>query len=187
MIRRLLQVALVIVASVVLAAAPSSGGSALASSGLVVQTTAGTVSGVGVGAEAQWRGIPYAAAPVGALRWRPPAAVRPWSGVRDATTFAPPCIQLDVNGGTLGSEDCLYLNVFAPRTARAGSGLPVMVHLHPGGNAFGQPYTDTGAFTGRGVIVVTLAYRLGIFGFVGLPALTAEGAAHPGSTASWIS
>src|SRR5947208_14371305 len=124
MIRRLLQVALVIVASVVLAAAPSSGGSALASSGLVVQTTAGTVSGVGVGAEAQWRGIPYAAAPVGALRWRPPAAVRPWSGVRDATTFAPPCIQLDVNGGTLGSEDCLYLNVFAPRTARAGSGLP---------------------------------------------------------------
>jgi para-nitrobenzyl esterase len=180
MIRRLLQVAVVIVASVVLAAAPSGGGSALASSGLVVRTTAGTVSGIRAGAEAQWRGIPYAAPPLGALRWRPPAAVRPWSGVRDATTFAPPCIQLDGNGGTLGSEDCLYLNVFAPRTARAGSGLPVMVHLHPGGNAFGHPYTDTGAFTGRGVVVVTLAYRLGVFGFVGHPALTAEGGGTSG-------
>jgi len=180
MIRRLLQVALVIVVSVVLAAAPSGGGPALASSGLVVQTTAGAVSGIGAGAEAQWRGIPYAAALLGALRWRPPAAVRPWSGVRDATTFAPPCIQLDGNGGTLGSEDCLFLNVFAPGTARAGSGLPVMVHLHPGGNAFGHPYTDTGAFTGRGVIVVTLAYRLGAFGFVGHPALTAEGGGSSG-------
>jgi para-nitrobenzyl esterase len=180
MIRRLLQVAVVVVAPVVLAVAPSSGGSALASSGLVVQTTAGTVSGIRVGAEAQWRGIPYAAPPVGALRWRPPAAVRPWSGVRDATTFAPPCIQLDFEGGALGSEDCLYLNVFAPSAARAGSGLPVMVHLHLGGNAGFHPYTDASAFTARGVIVVTLAYRLGVFGFVGHPALTAEGGGTSG-------
>jgi para-nitrobenzyl esterase len=180
MIRRLLQVAVVSVASVTLAAAPSGGRPALASAGLVVQTTAGAVSGIHVGAEAQWRGIPYAAPPLGALRWRPPAAVRPWSGVRDATQFAPSCIQTDFSGGTLGSEDCLYLNVFAPSTASARSGLPVMVHLHPGGNATFHPYTNPSAFTARGVIVVTLAYRLGAFGFVGHPALTAEGGGASG-------
>ncbi len=154
--------------------------SALASPGLVVQTTAGAVQGVVVGPEAEWRGIPYAAPPLGALRWRSPAAVTPWSGVRDATRFAPPCIQTDFNGGTLGSEDCLYLNVFAPPTATAGSGLPVMVHLHPGGNALFHPYTGASAFTARGVIVVTLAYRLGVFGFVGHPALSAEGGGSSG-------
>ena len=144
------------------------------SAGLVVQTTDGAVQGVVVGTEAEWRGIPYAAPPLGALRWRPPQPVTPWSGVRDATQFTPPCIQTDFNGGTLGSEDCLYLNVFAPPSATAGSGLPVMVHLHPGGNAGFHPYTDASAFTARGVIVVTLAYRLGVFGFVGHPALSAE-------------
>src|SRR5262249_25619399 len=115
-----------------------------------------------------------------ALRWRPPQPVAPWPGVRDATQFTPPCIQTDFNGGTLGSEDCLYLNVFAPPTASAGSGLPVMVHLHPGGNAHFEPYTDASAFTARGIIVVTIAYRLGVFGFVGHPALSAEQAGSSG-------
>ena len=144
------------------------------SAGLVVQTTDGAVRGVVAGAEAEWRGIPYAAPPVGALRWQPPAPVTPWSGVWDATQFTAPCIQPDGSGGTLGLEDCLHLNVFAPSTATAGSGLPVMVHLHLGGNAFGQAYADASAFTARGVIVVTLDYRLGVFGFVGHPALSAE-------------
>lgn len=180
LIRGLPQVAVVVVASVVATAAPSSGESALALPGLVVQTTAGTVSGIAAGSEAEWRGIPYAEPPLGALRWLPPATVTPWSGVRDATTFAPPCIQLDFEGGTLGSEDCLYLNVFAPSTASPASDLPVMVHLHPGGNAGFHPYTDPSAFTARGVIVVTLAYRLGVFGFVGHPALTTEGGGASG-------
>jgi para-nitrobenzyl esterase len=95
--------------------------------------------------------------------------------VRDATAFASPCIQLDfVNGGTLGSEDCLYLNVFAPSDATATSNLAVMVHLHPGSNSGFHPYQDAAAFTSRGVIVVTVGYRLGVFGFVGHPALSAE-------------
>lgn len=118
--------------------------------------------------------MPYAAPPVGALRWRPPAALTSWSGTRDATQFAQPCIQLDSDTTTVGSEDCLYLNVFVPSSASARSNLPVMVHLHPGGNFFGVPYEDAPAFTDRGVIVVTVAYRLGVFGFTGLPGLTRE-------------
>jgi para-nitrobenzyl esterase len=149
-------------------------------SGLVAQTTNGAVGGTLDGSVKEWRGIPYAAPPVGALRWRPPAPVSPWSGIRDATTFAQPCSQLDFNGGTLGSEDCLYLNVFVPSTATSRSRLAVMVHLHPGSNSGFHAYTDASAFTARNVIVVTLAYRLGVFGFVGHPALTAEGGGSSG-------
>jgi len=112
---------------------------------------------------------------VGPLRWRAPAPVTPWSNVRDATEFATPCIQLDfANGGTLGSEDCLYLNVFAPATATSTSHLPVMIHLHPGSNSTGHAYREADAFTARGVVVVTVSFRLGVLGFVGHPALTAE-------------
>ena len=146
---------------------------------LVVHTLSGDVQGVANRSENEWRGIPYAAPPVGELRWRPPAPAEPWSGVRDASKFAPPCIQLkfDANGiaGTMGRENCLYLNVFAPSSATAASRLPVMVHLHPGSNYFGQPYENPSAFVDRGVVVVTLAYRLGILGFGGHPELTAEG------------
>ena len=87
-------------------------------------------------------------------------------GVRSASRFAAPCIQL-ASKGMLGSEDCLYLNVFAPRRARSASHLAVMVHLHPGGNASGRPYTDASALTAENVIVITVAYRLGILGFAG--------------------
>jgi para-nitrobenzyl esterase len=97
--------------------------------------------------------------------------------------FASPCIQPDGLGGTLGSEDCLYLNVFAPSTATAGSDVPVMVHLHPGGNDFGDAYQDASAFTARNVIVVTVGYRLGVLGFMGHPALTAEGDGQSGEYA----
>jgi para-nitrobenzyl esterase len=152
---------------------------AVSSTDLVAQTASGAVQGIADGPVNEWRGIPYAASPVGALRWRPPAPVSAWSGVRDATEFASPCIQLAPEG-TLGSEDCLYLNVFAPGTATPSSRLAVMVHLHPGRNAFGDAYTDAGAFTARNVIVVTVGYRLGVFGFVGHPALTAEGGGSSG-------
>jgi len=154
---------------------------AVASSALVVNTTSGAVAGILYGSEKEWRGVPYAAPPVGGLRWRPPAPVTPWSGVRDATVFAPPCIQLDfISGGTLGSEDCLYLNVFAPSNATATSRLAVLVHLHPGSNSGYHAYRDAAAFTARGVIVVTVGYRLGVFGFVGHAALTAEGGGSSG-------
>jgi para-nitrobenzyl esterase len=147
---------------------------ATASAGLTVQTTSGAVGGVLNGSTKEWRGVPYAAAPVGNLRWRPPAPASHWTGTRPATAFAQPCIQLDFPSGTFGSEDCLYLNVFVPAGASASAHLPVMVHLHPGSNSGFHPYEDASAFTSRGVIVVTVAYRLGVLGFVGHPALSAE-------------
>ena len=140
-----------------------------------VATTSGLVEGIDGPSGSEWRGIPYADPPVGVRRWRPPAPVTPWSGVRDATSFASPCIQMASDTETVGSEDCLYLNVFTPSGATADSHLPVMVHLHLGGNFFGAPYTDASAFTSRDVVLVTVAYRLGVFGFMGHPVLTEEG------------
>jgi para-nitrobenzyl esterase len=107
---------------------------AAASAGPVVSTQSGDVEGLIDGTATEWRGVPYAAPPVGAARWRPPAPADPWSGVRDATTFAAPCAQptFDDNGnvvGTHGQEDCLNLNVFAPVSASAGDDLPVLVSM----------------------------------------------------------
>jgi para-nitrobenzyl esterase len=148
-----------------------------AATGLVVHTRDGNVRGVDTPSGKEWRGIPYAAPPLGELRWHPPAPAAPWAGVRDTTEFRPPCLQLtfDENdpSGTTGREDCLYLNVFVPPTAEPDSGLAVMVHLHPGGNYFGAPYEDASAFVARGVIIVTVAYPLGIFGFLGRQELLA--------------
>jgi para-nitrobenzyl esterase len=145
----------------------------------VVQTAGGQLQGVHDGSADEWRGVPYARAPVGPLRWRPPQPAQSWSGTRSATQFASECAQPSFGdqgqvSGAEGSEDCLYLNVFAPRTASPSSRLPVMVHLHGGANSAGAPYQDADAFVRRGVIVVTVAYRLGMFGFVGHPALSAE-------------
>lgn len=154
--------------------------------GPIVVTPSGALEGVAGGSGLEWRGIPYAAAPVGALRFRPPASAGSWSGVRSATSFGSSCLQPDgfapdgSVASTLGSEDCLFLNVFAPFNAAASSRLPVMVHLHGGGNTFGWGYEDASAFISRGVIVVTLNYRLGALGFVGHPALSAEGGGSSG-------
>jgi para-nitrobenzyl esterase len=142
---------------------------------LLVQTQAGAVQGIDLGFQLQWRGIPYAAPPIGQLRWRAPASAQPWAGVRDATHFGAHCIQPFFDGGTEGSEDCLFLNVSAPEATNAGANLPVMVHLHGGANLYGSAYEDTRVFTDQGVIVVTLNYRLGAMGFIAHPALTAEG------------
>ena len=154
--------------------------------GPIVVTPSGALEGVTTGSGQEWRGIPYAAPPIGALRFRPPAPAGSWSGVRNATSFGSPCLQPDEFApdgsvaSTLGSEDCLFLNVFAPLGAAASSRLPVMVHLHGGGNTFGSGYEDASAFVSRGVIVVTLNYRLGALGFVGHPALSAEGGGSSG-------
>ena len=159
--------------------------SASPSPGLVVNTLSGDLQGASDGSTDEWLDVPYAAPPVGLLRWRPPAPVLPWSGVRDATVPGEACIQLtfDANGnpnGTGGSEDCLNLNVFVPAGTAANAHLPVMVHLHPGSNVYGNAYLDGSAFTSRGVIVVTVNYRLGVFGFMGHPLLTIEGGGQSG-------
>src|SRR5262249_3888591 len=142
----------------------------------VVQTASGAVQGLLDGPTKEWRGISYAAPPLGSLRWRKPAPVAPWTGVRQATAFHEQCLQLSTNDGEIffpdGSEDCLYLNVFAPANATAKSKLPVMVHLHPGGNWCCRPFENADAFTARNVVVVTLAYRLNVFGWMGHPILT---------------
>ncbi|WP_222854036.1 carboxylesterase/lipase family protein [Fodinicola acaciae] len=149
-----------------------------ASAGPVVPTTSGPVRGVDDGGFRAYQGIPYAAPPVGSLRWTAPRPVRPWSQVRDATKPGPACRQ-DVPSGTpesLVSEDCLYLNVTAPKSAHR---LPVMVWLHGGGFFEGQgsDYDPRRLIRGGNVVVVTVNYRLGIFGFFNHPSLGRDGGA----------
>jgi para-nitrobenzyl esterase len=128
-----------------------------------------------------FKGIPFAQAPVGDLRWREPGAVKAWSGVREATSFAAPCAQNA--GGNMqanSSEDCLFLNVWTPEwPARARK--PVMVWFHGGGNyagtASGNNF-DGESLARHGVVLVTANYRLTVFGFLAHPELTKESPHH---------
>ena len=141
-----------------------------------------------------FKNIPFAAAPVEPLRWKPPVAAKGWTGMRDATAFGPACVQPKVNfgGGAIGvmmgdegsyttSEDCLNLNVRRPAGTKAGARLPVMVWIYGGGFNFGRnsqrTYTGT-ALVNRGVILVTPNYRLGALGFLAHPDLSSEDANH---------
>jgi para-nitrobenzyl esterase len=138
----------------------------------VVRTADGSVQGKDAGATADYLGIPYAAPPAGALRWQPPRPVAPWHGVRAATSFAPYCAQPSAppDAGST-SEDCLYLNVFAPAGA-SDRKLPVMVWIHGGGLLTGESNDyNPAALVRRGVIVVTINYRLGALGFLADTAL----------------
>jgi len=131
------------------------------------------------GAADEFLGIPYAAPPVGALRWRPPQPAARWSGVRDATQFAPHCAQsASPFGQASTSEDCLYLNVLTPPGGtRANHRLPVMVWIHGGALVTGESNDyDPAKLVSNNAIVVTINYRLGALGFLAHPAL----ASHPG-------
>ncbi|MFZ1139551.1 MAG: carboxylesterase/lipase family protein [Candidatus Sulfotelmatobacter sp.] len=152
-----------------------------ASSAPQVKTAWGMVEGKEDGAVHAFLGIPYAAPPVGDLRWKPPAAAAKWSGVLKATEFGAHCMQGRVYGDMNfrdagGSEDCLFLNVWVPaRTSRAK--LPVMVWIYGGGFAAGstsEARQDGTQLAQQGVIVVSMNYRLGIFGFFVHPELTKE-------------
>ncbi|MER5562861.1 carboxylesterase family protein [Streptomyces sp. NPDC002506] len=149
-----------------------------ASATSVVRTRAGAVRGSVREGYRVFEGVPYAAPPVGALRWAPPRPAAPWRGVRDATRPASACAQPagEVPGGSI-SEDCLYLNVTAPSDATPGRPRPVIVWLHGGGftSGAGNSY-DAHRMAVRGdVVVVTVDYRLGALGFLGRAGLPGSG------------
>jgi para-nitrobenzyl esterase len=145
----------------------------------VVRIDTGAVAGTTDDATLVFRGIPYAAPPVGPLRWKAPAAPIAWSGVKDASHYGAACPQGSEHKepwAQVGpqSEDCLFLNVWRPK--RTGT-YPVMVFLHGGGftyGAAGVPLYDGKHLAERGVVIVTMNYRLGRLGFFAHPALTAE-------------
>jgi len=141
----------------------------------VVATADGAVRGQAVPAGEEFLGIPYAAPPVGALRWQPPRPPAPWQGTRAATSYAPHCPQPSGSFGLAStSEDCLYLNVFTPAGA-TGRHLPVMVWVHGGSLRTGESddYNPAGLVR-HGVVVVTINYRLGALGFLADAALASR-------------
>jgi carboxylesterase type B len=141
------------------------------------RTDTGTVRGVETGGVDGFLGIPYARPPVGELRWQPPRQAAAWQGVRDATSFGNRCpAAASTNGPRSETEDCLYLNVWRPANARPGQRLPVYVWIHGGGLNNGSSNQHDGSLIARmtGVVVVSINYRLGAFGFLAHPALTSE-------------
>jgi para-nitrobenzyl esterase len=149
-----------------------------------VQTESGTLSGVSEGGLSVYKGVPFAAAPVGDLRWRPPTDVVPWTGARKADAFAPACMQEGVSmpGETppVVSEDCLYLNIWTPAKS-VQERLPVIVWIYGGGYINGSasmPLYWGDRLAQKGVVVVTIAYRLGPLGFLAHPELTRESPHH---------
>ena len=148
---------------------------------LVVRTDKGAVRGVRASGAREFFGIPYAAPPVGALRWRAPRPAARWTGIRNANWIGPACAQTgNIATGVIAtstSEDCLYLNVYTPVAVGRG-GLPVMVWIHGGGFTGGQGaiYDGSTLATQGQVIVVTINYRLGALGSLALPGLDREGA-----------
>jgi para-nitrobenzyl esterase len=148
-----------------------------------VRVAQGKLEGMqlGSGEALAFLGVPYAAPPVGELRWKPPEPSKNWRGTRKATAFGPVCPQLpqDWLPYIAGQEDCLYLNVWTTRLATSAK-LPVIVYFYGGGNVAGySQFTPLGpAFVRLGVVVVTANYRLGPFGFLAHPALSAESPHH---------
>jgi para-nitrobenzyl esterase len=171
--------ALSVVLSVALFGAPAK---SQPSGDTLVNTSYGALQGFIKDNVAQFRGIPYAAPPVGNLRWRPPEPPASWSGVRDATQFGNICLQVTTLGPFAGpandNEDCLYLNVYSPDLHPASQDLlPVFVWIHGGGNVDGgsNDYDGSKLATQGHVVVVTINYRLGLLGFMSHPAIDAEG------------
>jgi len=157
---------------------------------VLVKTRSGWARGVIEGDIRAFRGIPFAAPPVGDLRWRPPRPLTPWTGIRDASAFGNRCPQIG-SGTVIGDEDCLVLNVFtsargeeAEEDEKEDELLPVMVFFHGGGHKQGssqrQPFDDPVLAT-HGVVVVTVEYRLGVLGYFSHPLLTLEGHGSSGN------
>ena len=139
--------------------------------GPTVKVRQGEAQGIVADGVVVFKGLPFAAPPVGDLRWRVPQPAAKWSGVRAANAFSSTCAQ---------AEDCLYLNVYEPADAKQGAKLPVMVWIHGGAFLFGSGSAYDGSqFARQGVVVVTVNYRLGRAGWFAHPALTAENPKGP--------
>jgi para-nitrobenzyl esterase len=154
-----------------------------------VKVAQGQVEGTEESGMWVFRGIPFAAPPVGPLRWREPQPAASWSGIRKADQFGPACAQGRIEAdGRLGagiSEDCLYLNVWTP--AKSGEKLPVLVWIYGGGFAGGrtsEALFDGAALARKGVVYVSVAYRVGVMGFLAHPELSAENRRTHGVAAS---
>ncbi|MDQ1293036.1 MAG: para-nitrobenzyl esterase [Actinomycetota bacterium] len=182
--RRLLRIATAVAALAALPAAVSSGPATPNALDAdhppldVVNTDSGPVRGSVAADRLAFSGIPYAAAPTGALRWHAPQPPRRWTTVRDATAPASPCPQLPSSYAQVNSvdEDCLVLNVTTPRAADHSRSRPVMVWIHgDGAVGAGHFFDPTLLSTVGDVVVVTINYRLGVFGGFGLPGLTGSG------------
>lgn len=169
-----------------IAAAIAAGSLLLASASAqaqVVKTGSGPIKGETQGGVTAFKGIPYAAAPVGDNRWRAPQPVKGWVQLRDATQYGADCAQAPFPPDaapirTTPAEDCLFLNVWKPAAARPDAKLPVMVWIHGGGfvNGGSSPAIYSGQnFARDGVVLVSINYRLGRFGFFAHPGLSAEG------------
>lgn len=176
---------LVALAAALLFVSVSSTGAA-ADTTLVVPTSAGSVRGiVRPDGGAEFLGIPYAEPPVGDLRWRAPVPAKHWKGIRDAQSFGAPCAQpvlgdWNRRDARASREDCLYLNVIVPRWP-SNRALPVMFWIHGGANMGGSgggSLYNEGTLASHGVVLVTINYRLGVFGFLAHPALTREAKFH---------
>ena len=153
--------------------------------GLVVDIDTGSLKGVLHDDVVAFKGIPFAAPPVGELRWRPPKPPAAWAGVRSAESYGAFCAQRRAEilwfELTEMSEDCLTLNVWTPDT-RKESGLPVMVWIHGGGYVQGSgniPRLNSPEMARQGVVLVTVNYRLSVFGFFAHPALSAAQSGEP--------
>lgn len=156
---------------------------------LVIATDKGSIEGSLVGSTRAFLGVPYAAPPVGDLRWKPPAPHAPWTDTRKVTTHGPSCAQLSILSQSLdstSSEDCLTLNVWTPERVGA-SPAPVLVWIHGGAFVFGsssEPSYDGQVLSeATGAVVVGINYRLGPLGFLAHPSLKMEDPGHPSSGA----
>jgi para-nitrobenzyl esterase len=152
-----------------------------AQSGAIVRAPAGAARGQTDGGVRVFKGLPYAEPPVGQLRWKAPRPMTPWRGTRDASKFGPACFQptpqprsIYLDEPARMSEDCLTLNIWTPKGARKA---PVFVWIHGGALWTGvgsEPIYDGSKFAQRGVVVVSINYRLGALGYLAHPALSAE-------------
>ncbi|EUA07116.1 carboxylesterase family protein [Mycobacterium xenopi 4042] len=140
----------------------------------MVRTATGLVRGQVAADYRLFQGIPYAAPPVGPLRWQPPRPPAPWRGMRDASKPGPQCMQ-ESRGRKSTSEDCLTLNVWTPPLGATAEKHPVMVWIHGGGfvNGSGDLYNSRWLVAQGHIVVVTINYRLGALGFLAHPSLGA--------------